>query len=108
MSLNNKMFVVGVLLIIVMFVLAVMKDYDESVKKSIREDELHLNYYNDGYNKGWQFAMAELKIFKDSAIKSGVARYEIFDELTGELRFVWVTASNTVPVNPFKLNASTE
>jgi hypothetical protein len=55
--------------------------------------------YQEGYQEGYSKGLGELETYKHSAIKYGVAKYEIVDELTGDTQFVWVTSSNTIPLS---------
>ena len=89
--------ILGIFVGLVLLFLMVIGFFSLQKAKADEKSKLSEAYYEEGLKYGYQKGMAELDIFKVSAIKSGVARYEIIDELTGESRFVWVTSSNTVP-----------
>ena len=64
--------------------------------------KLKAEAYRAGHDAGYELGLDELEIYKIAAIQSGVAYYEVTDELKGTVRFCLGT--NSIPV----IKASTE
>ena len=87
-NLPDTVIIIGLILFVFgLFVFGLLSSIDEY---KARNDELKQAYYKSGKEIGYENGMAELEIYKHSAIKAGVARYEIVDEMTGETEFKWI------------------
>ena len=62
-------------------------------KQAREKQAFYEEAFKDGHKAGYNEGMVELHIFKESALRIGVARYEIVDPMTGETSFRWVTTN---------------
>ena len=87
-NLPDTLIIMGLILFILgLFFFGLKSSVD---KYKMRNDELKQAYYKSGKEIGYEKGMTELEIYKHSAIKAGVARYEIVDEMNGETEFKWI------------------
>ena len=87
-NLSDSVIIIGLILFILgLFYFGIKSSVDEYKAKN---DEIKQAYYKSGKEIGYEKGMTELEIYKHSAIKAGVGRYEIVDEMTGETEFKWI------------------